>query len=299
MTEPLPDPWRHSQALVDFWNRCAPEPFAMDRRAMLEYLRFPGAQVWTEGHSWRGLLWGRPNASPPSLDALLVLPEHRRQGHGRRLVQAFTRRLTSPAWRFGGGERHWVPGLPEACRQAHGFFLALGMVPDWEAHDLLWQASELHPRWPWPPSRFRLLHPQEAPRLVELLQHFGRRWQRDTERRLQAWNQGSEETVMGGFEQGRLVAFCHMWTPWSRELGPSTFWLERQRDLHWAGIGPLGVHPELRGRGLGVGVVQAALHCLRQRGIQRIGVDWTGLPEFYLRCGFSPWQRYRGYHAPP
>jgi predicted N-acetyltransferase YhbS len=179
--------------------------------------------------------------------------------------------------------------------QSHGFFSALGLVADWHAYDLLCQGPFGPLEADWDESIYRLVRPPQIEELQRLLAHFGRRWQLDTERRCQALRAGLPEEIMGAFQQGKLVGFCHVWSPLSMNLGPSTFWLDRS-DQAWGGIGPIGVHPEQRGLGLGAGVVMAATAYLRRQGKQRIGVDWTGLPKFYERCGFRPWLSYRGYH---
>lgn len=295
MTYALENLLEHVPSLVAHWNSCTTEPFVMDERLMRQSLESPGALVLAEGTPWRGVLWGRRGRSGATLDAVMVRPEARLSGVGRALVEAFREGLGPEAsWRFGGGDHHFVPGLPDLLAQFGGFFLALGLAPDWHAYDLLWQAPQPGAA-SWDESTYRLVRPDEGERLQELLRHFGTRWQEDTGQRCLALSRGEPEEIMGAFIEQRLVAFCHIWSPLSGTLGPSTFWLDR-RDQAWGGIGPLGVHPLERGRGLGAGVVEAALAYLRRQGKQRIGVDWTGLPEFYQRCGFQPWLSYRGYH---
>jgi predicted N-acetyltransferase YhbS len=187
--------------------------------------------------------------------------------------------------------------------QAHGFFSALGLVADWHAYDLQWTSPgeggagdpARAAATSWDESVYRPISASEVADLRHLLCYFGRRWQEDTERRCQRLREGRSEEIMGAFQEGRLVGFCHIWSARSQTLGPSTFWLDRGDDL-WGGVGPLGVHPEQRGLGLGAGVVESSMAYLRRAGALRIGVDWTGLPKFYERCGFRPWLSYRGYH---
>lgn len=295
MIKALENPLEHAPSLVALWNLCAPEPFLMDERLMREHLEAPGAAVFVAGETWQGALWARNGSLGATLDALLVRPGFRRQGVGRCLVEAFRESLEpNVSWRFGGGSHHFVPGLPESLGEAHGFFSALGLVPDWHAHDLLWQSPPPGPI-SWDEGTYRLTTANDLGDLRALLSHFGRRWQEDTETRCQAMRAGWQEEIMGAFHDGHLVGFCHLWSPRSRTLGPSTFWLDRS-DQAWGGVGPLGVHPDKRGLGLGAGVVEAAMAYLRRHGARRIGVDWTGLPKFYERCGFKPWLSYRGYH---
>lgn len=296
MSRPLENLLEQVPNLVDFWNCCTSEPFFMDARLMREHLEYPGTIVLVDQKAaWRGVLWGRQGSLGATLDAVMVLPRFRRQRVGRGLVESFRQALEpNVSWRFGGGNHHFVPGLPESLAEAHGFFSALGLVPDWHAYDLIWRASKPG-LTTWDESTYRLLTAIDVGDLRELMGQFGKRWQEDTERRCHALREGRPEEIMGAFLQGRLVGFCHIWTPASQTLGPSTFWLGRE-DEDWGGIGPLGVHPEQRGLGLGAGVVESSMAYLRHQGKQRIGVDWTGLPKFYERCGFAPWLSYRGYH---
>lgn len=282
--------------LVELWNACALEPFWMDATLMRQYLEFPGARVWVEGPPWKGALWARFGSRATTLDALLVRPEERRRGVGKSLLDSF-RAEVEPGreWRFGGGEHHFVPGLPGSLSQFHPFFAKHGLVADWRAHDLLW-TSQCPGAASWNDSVYRLVEPSQVDELAGLLQHFGVRWQVDTAVRCRDLREGRCEEIMGAFREERLVGFCHIWSPRSRRLGPSTFWLPRDGSREWGGIGPLGVHPEMRGHGYGAGVVESSMAYLRSRGAEVIGVDWTGLPDFYQGRGFRPWLEYRGYH---
>ena len=281
--------------LVELWNASSVDPFWMDERLMAQYLQHPGASVWIADEAWKGALWTRSSELGNTLDAILVLPEARRQGVGSALLEAFRAWLPiGVPWRFGGGAHHFVPGLPEALSQADGFFQKHDLIADWWAHDLLWKRASGGPT-DWDTKVYRLLNSSDSESLLELLGSFGKRWQVDTAVRCQILSEASNEEVMGAFHNSRLVGFCHIWSERSRRLGPSTFWLPRNAQSIWGGIGPLGVHPEVRGDGYGAGVVEASMAYLRSRGADLIGVDWTGLPEFYEGRGFSRWLTYRGY----
>ncbi len=282
--------------LVDIWNKCTVEPFLMDERLMSQYLEVPGAQVWVTKEPWAGALWARHVPQNTTLDAILVQPERRRQGLGTALLEEFIGTVPAGAtWRFGGGAHHFVPGLPESLNWAENFFLKHGLIADWHAHDLLWTSGSAGTKI-WDETTYRLLVASETEALMSLMLSFGQRWQTDTEIRCSALREGSFEEVMGAFHQGEMVGFCHIWSARSYRLGPSTFWLPRGSQEVWGGIGPLGVHPNFRGFGYGAGVVEASMAYLRSVGAGVIGVDWTGLPEFYEGRGFSRWITYRGFH---
>ena len=59
------------------------------------------------------------------------------------------------------------------------------------------------------------------------------------------------------------------------------------------GLGPMGLAPTLRGRGLGLALLDRSIQYLRALGVQEIIVDWTGLTRVYGGLGFATWKRYR------
>lgn len=54
----------------------------------------------------------------------------------------------------------------------------------------------------------------------------------------------------------------------------------------WFGLGPISVHPDAQKRGVGSGLMQAALEELRQQGAG--GCVLLGDPAYYRRFGFRP-----------
>ncbi|HJP82007.1 MAG TPA: GNAT family N-acetyltransferase, partial [Fimbriimonadaceae bacterium] len=61
----------------------------------------------------------------------------------------------------------------------------------------------------------------------------------------------------------------------------------------WGSLGPIGIAKELRGNGLGHGLLGKALEHLRDLGVRRCIIDWTTLDAFYGRHGFEIARRYR------
>ena len=56
------------------------------------------------------------------------------------------------------------------------------------------------------------------------------------------------------------------------------------RDCNWYVLGPVGVLPELQGRGVGRGLIERGVEALRDRGAK--GCVLVGNPVFYRRFGF-------------
>ncbi len=54
---------------------------------------------------------------------------------------------------------------------------------------------------------------------------------------------------------------------------------------HWYGLGPIGVLPRVRSRGIGTALMQRAIADMRERGAH--GIVVLGEPEFYGRFGFE------------
>jgi GNAT superfamily N-acetyltransferase len=54
-----------------------------------------------------------------------------------------------------------------------------------------------------------------------------------------------------------------------------------------AGIGPLGIIEEYQSQGLGKFFVKKTLKMLFEKSASEVMVDWTGLIEFYQKCGFK------------
>src|SRR4030065_406975 len=62
--------------------------------------------------------------------------------------------------------------------------------------------------------------------------------------------------------------------------GPSISWRQAIGD-HYGGLGPLGVAPAFRGRGLGFALLALAVEHLRGLGAEDVVIDWTTLVDFY------------------
>jgi predicted N-acetyltransferase YhbS len=73
------------------------------------------------------------------------------------------------------------------------------------------------------------------------------------------------------------------------ELGP--------RSPRLAGIGPLGVAPDVRGAGAGLALVRGAAAWLQDRGHTDAVINWTTLTGFYGRLGARVWRTYQRVNA--
>lgn len=278
----------HAQ-LVDLWNAAFGEAFPMDLRLWRQNLEAQPCELLVETREGRpaGFALARRAPGKGWVEALAVAPEWRRQGLGSALLEQACAWTEAPLVRLGAGPAHFFPGVPAG---GEGFFAARGFARDWHATDLVLEADEAAPGalpeavLPCPPDR--------VPDLLGFLEReFPDRWLTDTRLRLA---RGESSTgILIALVDGGVEGFCHVYHPGSVTLGPSVYWRAALGE-RWGGLGPVGVSRAVRGRGLGHAMVEGAIRHLRSLGCRQIGVDWTGIPEFYERFGFRPWRVYRG-----
>ncbi|HEV8339934.1 MAG TPA: GNAT family N-acetyltransferase [bacterium] len=200
---------------------------------------------------------------------------------------------------YGGDPCHFFPGAPEddsvLCRTLETGGFRAGQV----VHDLL---GDLH-NYDVPDhvshslqraeAAFGECSHSDAAALLEFVDtHFPGRWAYETRVRL-----AIESTPAGilAIKRGaEVIGFCHVYHRGSRRIGPSIYW-RRAIGNRYGGLGPMGVAPGFRGRGLGLALFALAVEHLRRLGVERAVVDWTTLLGFYGRLGFRVWRSYRSW----
>jgi GNAT superfamily N-acetyltransferase len=234
------------------------------------------------------------------LSFVVVHPRCQRGGIGTALVRAgedFLRRKARPLAAAGTDPAHFFPGVPDDTA-ASGFFEALGYTVRGEAYDLHRPLrgyctpgavaavlrdnadTDIRP----------LVRGEEAALLAFLDATFPGRWRYTLAQFLERG--GAIGDVMGAVRSGAVVGFALLFHPASRVLGPSIAW-GAPHGAQAGGLGPMGLSPALRGRGLGLALVDRAMVHLASRGVEDMMIDWTILLEFYGRLGFTPCRRYR------
>lgn len=125
----------------------------------------------------------------------------------------------------------------------------------------------------------RLETPEEKQAALLLIkENFSSRWLDDVK-------DADPKEFVGLFEDGEIIGFVRISHLDFRKLANSTNLYLRYRSL--GGIGPLGVVSKRRGRGLGEFMVRFAVGELFEMGCSDVIVDWTGLIDFYKKCGFG------------
>lgn len=252
------------------------------------------------------------------ISLLAVHPAAQRRKIGASLLGAaeeFLRGRTRQRAILGSDPGHFFPGVPDETNAA-GFFAACGYALRGEAYDL--RRSLRGYRTPESVEaalaaqrdvEIRPLAPGEEPALLTFLDAaFPGRW-RYTIGRLLAGKAGETQSavrtqppggpisdVMGVVHNGKVVGFAHLFHPGSSWIGPSIAWGPRSDAPPVAalgGLGPMGLAAELRGRGLGLALLDRSVLHLARLGVEEMVIDWTVLLDFYGRLGFAPWRRYR------
>lgn len=244
---------------------------------------------------------GAPVTRAGYINSLIVHPRYQRRGIGTGLLRTATRALRAykpERIHLGRDTFHLFPAVPQDCPDALAFFTKMGahfsgkVETDLmrELHDFT-LPSDVVGTLEREPVEIRPCKTDEVSLLADHLRRtFPGRWQYEFSKFL--YDGGDPADYMIVREQDRVIGFCHMYTPESVWIGPSTYWAPLYPQDRFGGYGPLGVDQETRGRGLGLAVVACAIAELKRRGVTRCGVDWTGLVDFYGRLGFVPWKRY-------
>ncbi len=101
------------------------------------------------------------------------------------------------------------------------------------------------------------------------------------------------DAILALNQEGRIVGSVLAFSPLgSSNLAKDIPWLPLIGD-RCGGIACVGVEPEHRRFGVGLGMVCEALNELKRRGLKSCIVDWVFSRGMYERCGFQTWRNYR------
>jgi len=232
--------------------------------------------------------WSDPSSGHVSL--LAVAAEARGRGIGRALWDAALAGLAERGRAtvcLGADPDHLLPGVPVDVDDASWrFVLRAGAVPGAVEHDVLvdLRSVELEP-----PSDDDLRVVDDGPAALAFVErHFPGRWHDE----VRAYAAAGVAVLTLQDATGRTLGFAAAFRSDDALLGPSLTWHEALPGPA-AGLGPLGVDPDVRGRGLGLQLVRAGLAWHRERGARDVVLNWTTLTPFYGRLGARVWRTYQ------
>lgn len=252
------------------------------------------------------------------LALLCVEPSRQGAGIGTRLAGAAVQALAARGcthMHLGSEADHLLPGLPqEAGVPAWRLARSLGGVPSNAEHDLLLDLRAPLPSAPLPPG-YRLSDDSREAGLAFVRATFPGRWAEEVRDYIAAGAtiitlERTAPSVAGETAQADAAAsrplpavgFCAVFTGDERATSPGLLWSEAlTADLppgaRLAGIGPLGVAPDVRGAGAGLALVRGAATWLQERGHTDAVINWTTLTGFYGRLGARVWRTYQRVQA--
>lgn len=232
------------------------------------------------------------------IQVLLVDKEVRQQGIGSKLLtHAETELIATGAKQIvlGRDPYHYFPGIPKEYQEAANWFEKKGYVNKGTDHDLIREYTgvdgKMLPKLNG--VEFTLLEKEEKEEFLNFLRRcFPGRWEYEATHYFQKGGTGREFAVLK--KKGRIIGFCRINDSKSPFIAQNVYW-SPLFDEELGGAGPLGIDEQERGQGYGLAIVEAGLAFLRQRGIRRIVIDWTGLVEFYNKLGYHIWKSYDSY----
>lgn len=276
--------WRAS------WPEREPHP-----RGLQDRLGPQATHVWQRDPTGRLIAFAAfraPDTRPLGhLRLILVHPAHRRQGLGHALVHLVRERLGNVTLAAGEESGHFLPGAPAPTLP---FFQAVGFTPTGGvAVDMACPLPTPHTAAGWP-GRLQVAdarNPLVAAGVLDLTRlAFSARWTADTAHVLGR----APAQVLALLDAGHVVGFALTALDTDPVILPSVLYPDALRRATgtagvMGGLGPVGLHPNLRGQGHGRAFMLAAMRHLHDRGAQAMGIDWTGIAPFYERLGFRTW----------
>lgn len=198
---------------------------------------------------------------------------------------------------FGSDPFHLFPGVPEAKVELQELLESRRFTLGGSAWDVHRDISDY--RLPERVSQTMASRPDltiapvQPDQLEALLDFFTRefagRWRYEALCRLQA--EGNGDGILVAQVGDRIEGFCQIYNGKAKIVGSSQLWAGTKQAV-FGGLGAIGCSKSVRGQGIGFALLCIGVDILRQQGVTEMGIDWTGLLDFYGKIGFKPWRRY-------
>lgn len=310
--------WNDSRIneLVALWNKELGEEFPMreslfrqnsfddpniDRAASSiaineknEIVGFLTAKRWQEKESDVQL-----NPKIGWIQSVLVKKEERNKGIGSDMLKKAEHVLSQHGVTqvlFGRDPWHYFPGIPHGYIQAEKWAQKHSYVSDNTDIDLIADFDSTN-NTAMPvlnkEAQFSILKKNEKEEFMSFLHRcFPGRWEYEAVHYFKKGGNGREYVILR--VENDIVGFCRINDPQSPFIAQNVYWSPLVSG-EMGGIGPLGLDEAQRKKGYGLKIVQAGQAVLKQRGMEHIVIDWTGLSAFYEKLGYRPWKKYTKY----
>ncbi|WP_462410674.1 GNAT family N-acetyltransferase [Neobacillus sp. Marseille-QA0830] len=232
------------------------------------------------------------------IQAIMVRSNSRGKGIGSALLReaesAFRESNCKKVF-LGRDPYHYFPGVPLEYKETKKWFERRGYLAAGIESDLIhhYQPDDKN-TWPELENvQISLLQEQEKEAFLSFLHRcFPGRWEYEAYHYFLRGGKGREFVVFK--KAGEMIGFCRINDANSPFIAQNVYWSPLFKEP-LGGIGPLGIDRSERKNGYGLAIVQAAVFFLRERKINKIVIDWTGLTEFYGKLGFKVWKEYQQY----
>jgi len=232
------------------------------------------------------------------IQVLLVAENRRNQGIGSLLLANAETHLKAAGVKqilLGRDPWHYFPGIPMELAEAKSWFEQKGYQNSGIEHDMIrkYHNDDVAAVPKITGIECQVLKLEDKDLFLDFLHRcFPGRWEYEAIHYFQKGGTGREFAILKKGQ--RIIGFCRMNDANAPFIAQNVYWAPLfQEEL--GGIGPLGVDANERGKGYGLAVVEAGIGFLRERGVSRIVIDWTGLTAFYNKLGYTVWKSYAGY----
>lgn len=310
--------WNAERAdeLVNLWNKELGNEFPMRRELFLQN-SFDDINLYKEGSliavddkdkvigfiavkKWNDAIDVGISKENGWIQIILVDRDYRNKGIGGKLLNHAESKLKESGmnqiW-LGRDTWHYFPGIPMEYKNTAEWFENRGYSYTGEEVDLDCNYKENGEAAAIPEKagvEVSLLTIEEKESFLSFLNRcFPGRWEYEAIQYFQKGGTGREFVVLK--KNNEIIGFCRINDSKSPIIAQNVNW-DPLYDDELGGIGPLGIDSSERKQGYGLFIVEAAVAILRQRNINSILIDWTGLIAFYEKLGFNVCKRYYSYH---
>ena len=187
---------------------------------------------------------------------------------------------------------NFFPGVPTDFDNLTDTWLEKrGFIGKRYTHDLICYEPQVYPLIN-KGIHYTYCNDERKEQLINFLQKNNwKRWAYEADDYFKNKTKCDEESYIIGLENDIIVSFVKINTFKMNMTPYNVLFQERFNNL--GGIGPLGVDNQLRKKGLGADMMSVAISKLKEKGIEDIMIDWTGLMEIYYKYGFEVWKSYK------